>query len=76
MSNDALWRWRLVLGKAAEAEMPGLGQMGVRQDRALEWLYEKDEEERTGGDGASALSVPDWLNEIHELFYTLIICAL
>ena len=43
-------------------------------DRALAWLYGRDDGQgadtldRQGGTEASQLSVPDWINQIHELF--------
>jgi uncharacterized protein with von Willebrand factor type A (vWA) domain len=70
-----LERWRLVLGAPAEGAFGGgaLGPDAARQDAALEWLYGRDEDrarrgERTGGSGASALTVVDWLDEVHVLF--------
>ncbi|MFT5355158.1 MAG: hypothetical protein ACI9KE_002374 [Polyangiales bacterium] len=74
--HEALTRWRLVLGDAANESMPNcLGGLDLRRDEALSWLYEREEGEgdgknegRHGGDGASLLSVPDWLTAIHELF--------
>jgi len=72
--NDAE-RWRLLLGEVAETALPGCGgnpALGA-MDRALSWLYGRQEQgsdslDRHGGDGASVLSVPDWINEIHTLF--------
>jgi hypothetical protein len=77
---SAAERWRLLLGEAAQqpfgAALPGDGGAGVAMDRALGWLYgrddgagdETDTRDRHGGDGPSQLTVPDWINEIHELF--------
>ncbi len=67
MSGDPnLWRWRLVLGQPAESAMgQSLDARGTQADEALEWLYG---EGREGGDGASVLSVPEWLDRIHTLF--------
>lgn len=70
-----LIRWRLVLGEASQAalEQP-LDGLSQRTDAALDWLYGRDGDSgersgpRRGGDEASALTVPDWINEIHELF--------
>jgi Mg-chelatase subunit ChlD len=69
-------RWRLMLGEAAGAGLQAhLGGQAAGMDRALCWLYGRGEGdegrdtlERQGGDGASALSVPEWINEIHTLF--------
>jgi Mg-chelatase subunit ChlD len=77
MGSDAeqFIRWRLVLGEASEAALQQrLSGASQRADAALDWLYGRDGDsgERTGprrgGDEASALTVPDWINEIHELF--------
>ena len=70
---DPVDRWRLLLG---EAGRPSLGAGGAQasMDRALAWLYGRDDGQqgdtldRQGGDGASALTVPEWINTIHELF--------
>lgn len=70
----AVERWRLLLGEAAEGSLQaGLGNgPAFAMDRALGWLYGRDEQgdtlERHGGDGPSQLSVPEWINEIHQLF--------
>lgn len=71
-------RWRLLLGEAAQPSLgSGLGRDSgaFAMDRALAWLYgrdgagsETDTLERHGGGGAPQLSVPEWINEIHELF--------
>jgi hypothetical protein len=78
--KERIERWRLVLGEAGEAGLGGGRLQGgaARMDAALEWLYGR---ERTDGDGvgqlegprgagdeASQLTVPDWINEVHELF--------
>ncbi len=76
--DERLVRWRLVLGKAAE-ELDGRAGMSAADlaaDASLGWLYDReaegdasaDRDIRTGGPGASALSVPDWLNQVHKLF--------
>lgn len=76
--NDAE-RWRLLLGEAGEACL-GPGGAGMPMDRALAWLYGRDDPQpqggadprdaldRHGGSEASQLTVPEWINEIHELF--------
>lgn len=76
--NDAE-RWRLLLGEPAQARLgAGLGEPGTMSamDRALAWLYGRDDGgdaahdalDRHGGEEASRLSVPEWINRIHELF--------
>lgn len=78
-SLSAAERWRLLLGEAAQ---PGLQDgltagagVGMAMDRALAWLYGRDDGafgedtlDRHGGSEASQLSVPEWINQIHELF--------
>jgi hypothetical protein len=70
-------RWRLVLGEAANDALGGAGLSDdtLAMDAALSWLYSRDKAlaerdilERSGGRGASTLSVPDWIGEIHRLF--------
>ncbi len=75
----ALARWRLVLGRFAD---PSLGscmrsQDGyTRMDRALDYLYGREYGKRgvrgagskEGGQGASALTIPEWLREVRDLF--------
>ncbi|AKJ04061.1 VWA domain containing CoxE-like protein [Archangium gephyra] len=76
MTMDPLARWRLVLGEAAEGALGNsLDAQGRGMDAALEWLYgregdlaERDVRGRQGGQGPSALTVPDWINEVHTLF--------
>lgn len=76
-------RWRLLLGEVSQQSLgAGLGD-GARigaMDRAMAWLYGREEAcgdgdgtvadtlDRQGGQGASQLSVPEWINDIHELF--------
>ncbi|GFE78638.1 hypothetical protein GCM10011487_06380 [Steroidobacter agaridevorans] len=70
----AVERWRLLLGEAAEGSLQtGSGNgPAYGMDRALAWLYGRegsgDTLDRHGGDAPSQLSVPEWINEIHELF--------
>lgn len=72
---DALQRWRLLLGEPAESALGGLSAEAAAADAALDWLYGRDPEraqrgERSnqGGNEASQLTVPEWINAIHELF--------
>lgn len=72
---DDAERWRLLLGEAGQAGLGACGQHGAAMDRALAWLYGRDDGQegpdtldRHGGSGPSQLSVPDWINQIHELF--------
>jgi Mg-chelatase subunit ChlD len=73
-----LVRWRLVLGESAE-EALGCSLEGQEQecDRALGFLYDREYTpgrnvrrggDRTGSLDPSALSVPEWINQVHELF--------
>ncbi len=76
LTLSASERWRLLLGEAAQPGLQGgLGTRGGAMDRALAWLYGRDDAvddtdrlDRHGGSEASRLSVPEWINEIHELF--------
>ncbi|MEM6531397.1 MAG: VWA domain-containing protein [Myxococcota bacterium] len=72
--DEQLTRWRLILGTASETSF-GKGLTGAvqRADAALDWLYGRDAGgERSGpreaGQEDSQLTVPEWINEIHELF--------
>jgi hypothetical protein len=78
--REKLARWRLMLGSDAEQGLGcGLEGAEARQDRALGYLYDReygpgrnvrpgDTKERNGGMEESRLSVPEWINEVHELF--------
>jgi Mg-chelatase subunit ChlD len=77
--RDALTRWRLVLGDDAQDGLGcGLSGEDARRDRALGYLYDREygpsrnrrdsSKERSGGLEDSQLSVPDWINEVHDLF--------
>ena len=73
---DTLPRWRLVLGVAAEDSLGGaslLSEDQIRADRALDFLYSREYQERgqRGGEGEregtlgpSQLAVPAWLSEV------------
>ena len=77
---DALTRWRLVLGEAADGACRSAGGVlageTLAMDAALDWLYGREEEDgtrniaRQGGRGGSALTTPQWINDIHRLFPT------
>lgn len=76
-------RWRLLLGEAS-IPIFGQTQGGLTDDMdtALSWLYNRktdananqpsdfDDEDfdRQGGQGASTLSTPEWINQIQTLF--------
>jgi Mg-chelatase subunit ChlD len=65
-----------VLGDAGEACAPGqLSAEQAAMDAALSWLYGRDRSlasrdirDRSGNRGPSALSVPEWISDIHRLF--------
>ncbi|WP_439617875.1 VWA domain-containing protein [Shinella sp.] len=75
---DSLTRWRLVLGEAADGACRSAGGAlageTLAMDAALDWLYGREEEDgtrniaRQGGRGGSALTTPQWINDIHRLF--------
>jgi Mg-chelatase subunit ChlD len=78
--QQALARWRLVLGRFADEQMPlgGCGQQYARMDRVLDYLYGReykqrgvrDSDSRQGGSQASELYVPEWIKELRDLFPT------
>ena len=78
-SQSRLVRWRLVLGSGAEGALGcGLDGAAAAQDQALGYLYDREYGKSRnvrgrGGGGAgtldpSQLSVPEWINRVHELF--------
>src|SRR5688572_16170801 len=63
---ERLARWRLVLGKEAQAELGSeLAPELLGMDRTLEALYDS---ERVGGLGASSPNVARWLGDIRSYF--------
>lgn len=73
----ALARWRLVLGKYARDQIDlQLSDEHQRVENALDFLYSReyrgrgvrDSEDRTGTLDPSQLTIPEWLNEVRELF--------
>ncbi|MFD9030186.1 VWA domain-containing protein [Streptomyces sp. NPDC059567] len=77
--DPGLERWRLVLGAPAERCTGPLSGEAAARDAALDWLYGRDAEQarrgvragahtREGGDGPSAVTAVDWLDDIHRLF--------
>jgi Mg-chelatase subunit ChlD len=78
VNDEALSRWRLMLGSPATSSFGGSGGLSgadAAADQALGWLYDRDNDfaerdmrQRSGGSGESSLTVPDWLDEIHRLF--------
>ncbi|HWJ02025.1 MAG TPA: VWA domain-containing protein [Verrucomicrobiae bacterium] len=79
LDTRTLNRWRLALGKFADQKIP-FGQAGGEQDSLyyaemddlLDFLYGreygKDRGMREGGLGPSALTVPNWITKIRQLF--------
>jgi len=80
---DAALRWRLVLGRHAEAPLPlrerpesgeGEGDDGDAEarDEALEFLYDREFAQRAhreaGAGFGKGLTVPRWLDQVRELF--------
>lgn len=76
--RSKLIRWRLVLGAGAESALGcGLSGDAAAQDIALSYLYDREygaarnvrgAAGRSGSLDASALTVPEWINQVHELF--------
>lgn len=75
---EKLNKWRLMLGKYADARLPfgddGSGIRYMEMEDVLDFLYAREygEEEgvrqQSGGDGGSCLTVSEWINKIRELF--------
>ncbi|WP_061249444.1 VWA domain-containing protein [Leptospira alstonii] len=76
MKNDftTFTRWRLILGNGSEQSLGDqtLSEEQQRMDRAIEYLYGReygeDRNVRNANLGESNLTVPLWINEVHELF--------
>ena len=79
--EQTLARWRLVLGKYARDQIPvGMSAEQQRVETALDFLYSREyrgrgvrdqEEEQGKREGTldpTQLTVPQWLNEVRELF--------
>lgn len=70
-----LIRWRLVLGSGVDDVLGALPN-GAWEEReeALGFLYDREYgpsrnvRDRTGSLGGSSLTVPEWINAVHELF--------
>jgi hypothetical protein len=66
------------MGAGSEQLCGGLSAEDQRRDECLEFLYGREygggrnvrgrSDDRRGGLGDSALSVPDWINNVHQLF--------
>jgi Mg-chelatase subunit ChlD len=70
-------RWRLLLGESTEDLLGGLSAEWQDRETAIGYLYNredvdqnirKDPQSREGSLDPSDLTVPDWINAIHELF--------
>ena len=70
-------RWRLVMGKGAEQLCGELTGDDATRDACLGYLYDREygggrnvrgADGQQGGLGESNLTVPDWINHVHELF--------
>ncbi|WP_100403986.1 VWA domain-containing protein [Bacillus sp. FJAT-42315] len=75
-NRETLNRWRLVLGKFAEEQLPlEDNQAEFKEvDDVLDFLYHREYGEdgevrqRQAGQGSSVLTVPAWITKIRELF--------
>jgi Mg-chelatase subunit ChlD len=70
-------RWRLLLGESTEDLLGGLSAEWQDRETAIGYLYDrenadrnirKDQQDRSGNLDPSSLTVPDWINAVHELF--------
>lgn len=70
-------RWRLVLGAGSEQLCGDLTPHDQGQERCLSYLYDREgqgrnvrsrDDDRSGSLDESSLTVPEWINQIHELF--------
>ncbi len=80
-TNERLARWRLVMGAGSEQLCGGLGGDDAHRDACLGFLYDREYgsgrnvrgeggegRSQRGGLGESSLTVPEWINRVHELF--------
>ena len=67
--DERLIRWRLVLGRGSE-QLGNLDPQQQARSNALGYLYDREGQDDGDGAGygASSLTVPEWINEIHTLF--------
>lgn len=77
MTQHRQSRWRLVMGAGSEQLCGGLSGEDQKRDECLGFLYDREYgggrnvrggDDRKGGLGDSALTVPDWINQVNELF--------
>lgn len=76
MTQQRQSRWRLVMGAGSEQLCGGLSAEDQKRDECLGFLYNREygggrnvrSGDRSGGLGDSSLSVPDWINNVNELF--------
>jgi Mg-chelatase subunit ChlD len=77
MTQHRQSRWRLVMGAGSEQLCGGLSEDDQKRDECLGFLYDREYgagrnvrggDDRKGGLGDSALTVPDWINQVNELF--------
>jgi len=79
-NKERLSRWRLIMGAGSEELCGGLSPEDEERDRCLSFLYDRQydsgrnvrpagaSEERRGGLGESQLTVPEWIDRVHQLF--------
>ena len=70
-------RWRLVMGAGSESLCGGLSGQEAMIEQAVAFLYDREgdgrnvrrvEDDRRGSLDPSQLTVPDWINQVHDLF--------
>ena len=69
---SVLNRWRLVLGRDSSGHIPdsNMPVNFIQMEELLEFLYSREgsADSREGGNGASALTVAEWINKVRVLF--------
>ncbi len=82
--EERMKRWRLILGVGSEGLLPDLDEQWAQREQAIGFLYDREyggrRNIRRGGGGSkrggprgagnegSQMTVPDWINEVHQLF--------
>lgn len=74
-----LMRWRLVMGLGTQQYFDDLPEQWAQREQMLGYLYDREYgsrrniRQRSGSLDPSNLTVPDWINGVHELFPSQVI---